>query len=356
MKFLNYIFLLLSANCLSQTAFKAVLTDESNSPVAYAGIFLPESNSSTISNEDGSFYIVFNPVTDKVLHISHLNYEDMIIDLSRELPEKIVLKQRAMLLKEVVINSPLTANEIALNMISNLDKNHNADPTYYEYFRRVVYYGSDRKTVTLVQEFYGNALHTAAHKAKANILKSRAVSYNIEGDKIFEKLMMHDFFAMIGDNMLLYKPAFLQKSKLKNYDITLDGITTLNGRECYILRLNNENEDDLESKKAVLYIDTETYGIIKLISGDYTESSDYCTIRNFSFTGDKWTMVSATERRLKLKQPKISTTLYTKTEDKDETPADNLKPVGKGISHRLKKQLKNTNDTFWNNYRHIPLP
>lgn len=352
MKAISYIVvILISLNCFSQVPITGKIIDKDNNPVAFASLYLPGSKKGTVSNEDGDFYIIINPEVDKELLVSHLSYIDAKVTIKTGSPLTIQLNQKENMLEEVVVGNQLTGYDIALKVAENLKKNHGVEPAHYEYFSRIVYYSNDWKKVNLVQEFYGKLKHNSNHNTRANVKKSRGVYYNPAGKEQLHTESTIDLWAIRADNLLLYKPEFLKKGKLKRYNISLEGSTTINGIDCYILKYTNEKEKYVSDTKAIAYIDKETYGLVKLITGNYgTEAGTYHE-RNFTRINNQWILSSATDKH---HRNKITTTLYTYLNNSKDYVNEDFPPTP--FNDRLESFNKNLNDSFWDNYNHIPLP
>lgn len=351
-KILLPILFFISFTAFCQKALQGTIKDEANNPVAFANIYLPESKKSTVSNEDGKFYIIINPDTDKNLIISHLSYEGVQLAITDNFPETIVLKEGVLELDEVVIGKQVTGEEIALKIIENLKDNHDIEPAYYEYFTRVASYTKDWEHINLVEEFYGKLVHNANHNTKAKVIKSRVVSYNSAGDKMLEKDRSMSLWGIRMDNLLLYKPDFFKKRKLEDYTISVEGSVMINGIDCYVLKYTCDDSGiDIYNRKATAYVDKKSYALVKLISGNHTTETGPYLERNFVNIAEKWVLSSATE---KWHNNKITTTLYTYLTDSADYKEEQFPATP--FWEKLKKHNKNPNDTFWDNYQHIPLP
>ncbi len=100
--FIGLLFVVVS---FSQTKVKGVIIDEYDEPVAFANVIFKNSTKGTISDENGRFYLESNK-TYPELEVSFLGYETKIIPLKRNnFDMKIILKETANSLQEVVIYS-----------------------------------------------------------------------------------------------------------------------------------------------------------------------------------------------------------------------------------------------------------
>lgn len=345
---LHFLLLIISFPAVAQTSIRSKLTDSNNKPVAFANIYIPESKKSTLSNESGDFYMVINPATDKTLLISHLSYQPVEIKITSNFPENIILEEGSMRLSEIVIGKEITGYDIAVKVVENLKNNHDIDPAYYEYFTRVVQYDNNWKEIDLIQEYYGKLKHNGGHNTKALVYKSRVVPYTKAGEELTEEGSI-DLWGIRIDNLLLYKPDYLKKSRLKNYDISIEGTTTINGHECYILQYTTDK--DYLDKFVTMFLDKKTYGIVKVIEKFSKNKISYLE-RNFVNINNKWVLSSATRKWNNTKD--ITTTVYSYlTEERDYADIDFTRTP---FWEKLEKFNKNPNDTFWDNYQHIPLP
>ena len=102
------IFLIVSEFAFSQ--IKGIVVDENNNPIPYVNIWVENENIGTTSQEDGTFII--NSNEEKNLVFSALGYENKTISLSKE--HRVVLKQKEIRLKEVVVKSQKNTKEIEI--------------------------------------------------------------------------------------------------------------------------------------------------------------------------------------------------------------------------------------------------
>lgn len=107
-KRLIWIFLIVSEFAFSQ--IKGIVVDENNKPIPYVNIWVENENIGTTSQEDGTFTI--STSEEKNLVFSALGYENKIVSLSKGY--KIILKQKEILLKEVVVTQQKKTKEIEI--------------------------------------------------------------------------------------------------------------------------------------------------------------------------------------------------------------------------------------------------
>ncbi|MCF6129791.1 carboxypeptidase-like regulatory domain-containing protein [Flavobacterium sp. AS60] len=94
---------------------KGIVVDEFNKPISYVNIWVESENNSTTSEENGEFSI--NCAPNKNLIFSALGYEKVTVKAANS--EKVILKQNAFQLSEVVIAKRFETREIEIGKVKN---------------------------------------------------------------------------------------------------------------------------------------------------------------------------------------------------------------------------------------------
>jgi len=103
--FINLVLLLIYSMGFAQVKVSGVVKDEHNETVPFANIIFVGSNTGTVSDENGKFYLESNKTYTKI-EVSFLGFETKIIPIkSRDFNLIITLKESASQLKEVFIYS-----------------------------------------------------------------------------------------------------------------------------------------------------------------------------------------------------------------------------------------------------------
>ena len=102
---LNILFLLIFSVSFSQVKISGTVKDEQNNSIPFANILFVGSNTGTVSNENGKFYLESN-TTYSEIEVSFLGFDTKIIPIkSRDFNIVITLKEAASQLNEVFIYS-----------------------------------------------------------------------------------------------------------------------------------------------------------------------------------------------------------------------------------------------------------
>ena len=124
-----------TANAQSLSAF--VIDSVSKQPIPYATVQLKEKG--VITNEEGNFNFILNETITEAdsLIISSMGYETLAKPISEFNTNRILLKPKAIELKEVIVsNKNYTADEIMNLVEDNLEKNYTNDLTKKRLFHR----------------------------------------------------------------------------------------------------------------------------------------------------------------------------------------------------------------------------
>lgn len=203
---MNRIFLLLLLLSASLSAqVKGIVVDGNNKPIPYVNISVENENIWTNSEENGMFAIDVNK--DKNLVFSALGYERQIIKASAS--EKVILKENALKLDEVVVEKRKETLEIEVG------KNNNESTTLIsgnrgwlnaKYFPYEMHYAKTK--------FIKSAVIITKSKVKDAVFKLRVFSKNEKGEPDQD---------LIEENIIVTVRKGRQKNKidLSKYNLTI---------------------------------------------------------------------------------------------------------------------------------------
>jgi len=104
-KVINFLFLFIFSVSFAQVKISGVVLDEQNQSIPFANIVFVDSNTGTVSDENGKFYLESNNTYTKI-EVSFIGFETKIVPIkSRDFNLTIVLKESASQLNEVFIYS-----------------------------------------------------------------------------------------------------------------------------------------------------------------------------------------------------------------------------------------------------------
>ena len=171
MKKFVLLLLLLSSGMYSQ--IKGIVLDESNKPIPYVNIWVENENIGATSEENGSFSIHLED-QNKILIFSALGFETKKVTVSNA--EKVVLKEIAFQLDEVIISKSRSTVEIEIGGSKNISHTHLSGGVPWIYAKRFNYSNDFSKT-----PFIKNTIIFTTSEIKNATFKLRIFEVNKEG-------------------------------------------------------------------------------------------------------------------------------------------------------------------------------
>lgn len=171
MKKFVLLLLLLSSGMYSQ--IKGIVLDESNKPIPYVNIWVENENIGATSEENGSFSIHLED-QNKILIFSALGFETKKVTVPNA--EKVVLKEIAFQLDEVIISKSRSTVEIEIGGSKNISHTHLSGGVPWIYAKRFNYSNDFSKT-----PFIKNTIIFTTSEIKNATFKLRIFEVNKEG-------------------------------------------------------------------------------------------------------------------------------------------------------------------------------
>ena len=152
-------------NLLVSAQVKGVIIDENNKPIPYVNIWVEDENIGTTSEENGS-YSIYVEDKNKVLIFSALGFETKKVKISEA--EKVVLKETAFQLDEVIISKSKSTVEIEIGGSKNINHTHLSGGVPWIYAKRFNYSNDFSKTPYIKNTiiFTKNEIKNAAFKLR----------------------------------------------------------------------------------------------------------------------------------------------------------------------------------------------
>ena len=156
--------LLLVSSCI-YSQIKGIVLDENNKPIPYVNIWIENENIGTTSEENGSFSIYVED-KNKILIFSALGFETKKVKISEA--EKVVLKETAFQLDEVIISKSKSTVEIEIGGSKNINHTHLSGSVPWIYAKRFNYSNDFSKTPYIKNTiiFTKNEIKNAAFKLR----------------------------------------------------------------------------------------------------------------------------------------------------------------------------------------------
>lgn len=276
-----------------------VLDTKTKKPIAFASVYLQQSNIGTITNEGGKFSLPLpKEATNDTLFISFLGYEQAKIPIKDKVnkPLKIKLKTATIELSEVLVR-PLSPTEYIKKAIQQIKKNYPSQPFattgyYREKFRenkQAIQYGE-----AIFKSYYPNYQDTTAsqhqillHREpealhRMEFMKDKMAKKNAKAQKKAAKkgkaYTNRDAITVLysgpenslKSDIIRYKEAFLDSTKFKKYKFSFGKPTTYQGKEMITIHFKSKRVVNHLRQKGTLYIEPTSYALALVeYSGDF---------------------------------------------------------------------------------------
>ncbi|MGL2965411.1 carboxypeptidase-like regulatory domain-containing protein [Flavobacterium sp. XGLA_31] len=242
---------------------KGMVTDESGKPVSYVNIWVQGENNSTTSEENGVFTI--NTSGDKNLIFSALGFEKQTIKASES--GKVILKETAFKLDEVVVAHRLETREIEIGKVENetfqaFDNGPRIDAKFFPYrakYKKTRYI----KQVTIHTD---NAIENAT-------IKLHFYSVNVDGSP-GEDLLTKDYIVSLRKGVLKHK------FNVTDFNLRIPKNGIFVGFEKLIIEKNKQERTVIDSNTNTTTVQKTYYPFVLY---NYVER-DFLYV----FSGGKW--------------------------------------------------------------------
>lgn len=237
-----------------------VIDSETNKPIVFATVFLTGTSVATVTNTDGEF-IIKVPVNKQSGSVSftHLGYENIAVQISQLLSNttEVKLKTVNLPIDEVVVRS-IDPVGLLLTALEKVHDNYSINPEMQTSFYRETI-KQNRKYVSVseaVLDIYKAPYKTTFDFDRMKIYKGRKSRDVKKMDTIIVKLqggprtsLMLDVVKNPGD--------ILDRESFEYYDFELNGITTIDNRETYVIHFDQKDGIKFPLFQGNIYIDTE---------------------------------------------------------------------------------------------------
>lgn len=272
MKVILFLYFFILANTLfAQDSFITIsgrVTDiEDQTPLPFASIGLKGTSLGTITNTQGEFdFHIPAGFKDGTMVISMLGYKDLAESVQNLDPDNLNsfnLSKEATMLREVVILDSLAGGEILQIALNSIEKNYPMKPYSMDGFYRDLkkvdgkYISVLEAAVNIYDKDYSSPRNPFKLRERVSLVEVRkSLNYEFEFNKYFDQYNLLE--ELLLENNVKYRsftdnPLFFQ-------NISREGKNSMGGRTLYELKLRGDHGYFLH-----LFIDTETYGIHKMI-------------------------------------------------------------------------------------------
>lgn len=251
--FLSILFILFSSRVSAQPVIKIIgrVNDETNQGFPSVSLRLGM-ESSTMTNNDGSFSLRIPAGTKDSLKISYIGYSTLLIALS-ELKDGMVISLKPIInqLNAVQITA-ISADQLVRKAIYNIPNNYPQVPFEANGFYREVarldsnYLSFAEAGMLILNQGYGEK----KLKDRLSILKERNLKYVGERsvNNPFGSALKGVPYIVLNNDIVKYPGAIFGKKFIDKYDYKITASTMVDGEEAYLISF-----DQKDAVKAALY-------------------------------------------------------------------------------------------------------
>lgn len=339
---------------------KTVVDASTKQPIQFVNVTLVKNQHiGTITNEDGLFNLFLAEKSDSI-EISHIGYDKLRIT-SNYKNDSILLISSATLLSEVTI-SDISATQVVIKTIENLEVNHSVEPVTYNSFVRIVEYLQDTSELHIFEEHLITIHQTKDSNSKFKVRKTRVNAFSKTGEKRLKDLRLINMVSVYADNIFRYQDDFLKRKKVRNYRYKFIEKHLVSDSSVYLIECRSKV--DTSTISAELYIDKKTFAVTKLTKYYKNDNGLYdFTDINFRQHGDKW-YLSNSFRHFK-------NSIYSRYGNRESNYTDRVcvysvtnetndfkdfKSTVNIFAEPVKRHKGNFDDEFWDKQNYIPIP
>ena len=246
----------------------------------YVNVWIKGTSIGVASNNKGLFKISIPEENSKGdLVFSSIGYKSFslpVSSLKKEENLSIKLKASVHTLAEIVIEEPLTEQEIITKALENIESNYPQFPYSMEFFYRNKKKNDDKEIAFMDEaafDFYDNEGYKKGAWAQLMHKKfSKLIQVRKKRDKSTEKLYsaLNEIWTTWSNDPILSRDNLLSEGRVKNYDLKLKGIEDYKDRQVYHIQFDcrKPNAYNVPYTSAVFYkgsvfIDTENFAVLK---------------------------------------------------------------------------------------------
>lgn len=250
---------------LNYYALTGKIIDEiTQKPVVFASVYVSGSSIGTVTNTEGEFILKIPKMSDaSLVAISYLGYRNKqveITDLKGD-GKTIQLSPLSIPLDEVIIRS-IDPKVLLRSAIAQISNNYSEFPEMQTAFYRETI-KQNRNYVAIseaVLDIYKSPYKQNFDYDRARIYKGRKSRDVKNMDTLLVKLQGGPRTSLLLD--VVKNPGDLLAEEIFDYyEYTLEGMTTINDRDCYVVAFDQNAQTDYPLYEGRYYIDVESHAV-----------------------------------------------------------------------------------------------
>jgi len=338
---------------------KTVVDSSTNQAIPFANVTLTKNQHiGTITNEDGLFTLYLENRSDSI-EVSHVGYNKIRLTLNYG-GDTIRLNSFTTVLDEVTISS-MSAIQVVVKTIENLESNHSVEPVTYKAFVRIVEYPQDTSEIHIFEEHSIIIHQTKDSNSKFKIEKTRVNAFSDAGERRLKDLRLINMISVYADNIFKYQDDLLKRRKLKNYNYRFVE-NLVNDSSIYAIECRLKADTSIILAK--LFIDKKKFAVSKLTKYYKNEIGLYdFTDINFRQHGDKWYLSNSIRHfknsiysRYNNKTNNYTDRVCSYTVTNESNDFKDFKSTVNIFAEPIKRHKGNFDDEFWGKQNHLPIP
>ncbi len=243
-----------------------VVDESNNTPLIFATIAIKNSNVATVTNIDGEFTLkIAETMQNPVLQIMYIGYKNMEIAVSDLRTEgknnTISLTQATIPIAEVIVK-PISAEEIMLNAISNLNSNYENIPNQMTSFYRETikknrnYVSIAEAVVEIFKAPYNNNFRfdlAKVYKGRKNVESSKldTILFRLQGGPV----------STLQLDIVKNRMSIFTREAMENYDYTLETIVVIDNKPHYVIDFKQNSHADVPLFLGRLFIEMKSFAL-----------------------------------------------------------------------------------------------
>ena len=257
-------FVLLPIDIFCQTIHISgtIIDKDIRTPISMVSIFTRDNKIGILSTIKGKFSLdIPDSKLNEYLYFSSVGYEIDSVKINQDsFPITIQLTSKTYSLKEVYVMPDSSLFTLLKKAYNKIPENYPNQSTRYEVF----FQESTSKNDSLAEIIEALLfVYKESYQKKwkspgqVEIIKSRIKQF-----QEIETGFMGGAFGLISKDLVLQRDDYINPKTMKRYQYKFNGIMTINGRDCYEIEFRSGNENDDNSTRGTMRIDTETLAYV----------------------------------------------------------------------------------------------
>lgn len=242
-----------------------VLDSQTQQPLSFATIGIPEVAMGTTANLDGAFILKIpkaNQATNVL--ISHIGYKTKIIPITlfAQSTISIFLETDIISIQEIIIRN-IDPKQLIADALQKIPDNYSQIPVYYTSFYRegVVKNKKYQNYSEAIFKIYKSPVQKQFESDQVKLIKSRKTQ-NLEPADTLSIKLKGGINSSLALDMVKNIPSFLDESYWSKYSFKRSDMVSINGMTAFAISFNLNKDITDPLLEGVIYIDINTLAIL----------------------------------------------------------------------------------------------